>query len=90
MWQGLCGYWQIGDIAGTAKVTFTLKQAIKGRWGVLAALPPGKEKHYPLYRRLGGPGQVQSISPLLQFDPQTIQLVASHYTSYAILAKLLN
>jgi len=42
---------------------------------------------YPLYRRLGGPqgqsGQVQKISPPLAFDPQTVQLIASHYTNYA-------
>jgi hypothetical protein len=54
------------------------------------ATPPGKEKHYPLYGRLGGPGQVQSNSPLLRFDPQTIQLVASSYTGYVIVAKLLS
>ena len=53
-----------------------------------AALPPGKETRYPLYRRLGGPqarsGRVQKISPPLRFDPRTIQPVASRYTNYAI------
>jgi hypothetical protein len=43
---------------------------------------------YPLYRRLGRPqgwsGSVMKISPPLGFDPQTVQLVASHYTDYAI------
>ena len=52
-----------------------------------AALPPGTIQ-YPLYRMLGGPleqyGQVQKISPLLGFHPQTIQPVASRYTDYAI------
>ena len=52
-----------------------------------AALPPG-ETRYPLYRRLGGPqcryGQVRKISPPPEFDPRTVQPVASRYTDYAI------
>jgi hypothetical protein len=43
---------------------------------------PGKTQ-YPLPRKLGGPQgqsrQVQEISPPLGFEPQTIQLTASHY-----------
>lgn len=43
-----------------------------------------KEAWYPLYRRLAGRqgwlGWVQKISPLLRFEPQTIQPVGSHYT----------
>jgi hypothetical protein len=43
-----------------------------------------------LYRRLEGPqgqsGQVQKISSLLGFDPQTTQPIVSHYTNYIILA----
>jgi len=39
---------------------------------------------YLLYRRLGGPqgwfGQVRIISPLSEFDPPTVQPVASRYT----------
>ena len=50
------------------------------------SLPPGKTR-YPLYRRLGGPqgrsGQVRKISPPLEFDPRTVQPVASRYTDYA-------
>ena len=50
------------------------------------SLPPGKTR-YPLYRRLGGPqgrsGQVRKISPPSEFDPQTVQPVASRYTDYA-------
>ena len=50
------------------------------------SLPPGKTR-YPLYRRLGGPlgrsGQVRKISPLPEFDPRTVQPVASCYTDYA-------
>jgi hypothetical protein len=54
-----------------------------------AALPPGKTR-YPLYRRLGRPlcwsGQVRKISPPPEFDPWTVQPVASHYTDWAIAA----
>jgi hypothetical protein len=49
---------------------------------------PGKEKRYPLYRKLGGPQgrcrQVQKISPLVGLDPRTVQPVASRYTDWAI------
>jgi len=52
-----------------------------------AALPPGKAR-YTLYRRLGGPqgrsGQVRKISPLFEFDPRTVQPIASRYTDYAL------
>jgi hypothetical protein len=48
-----------------------------------SVLPPGKTR-YPLQRRLGGPqgryGRVQKISPLPDFDPQTVYSVASRYT----------
>jgi hypothetical protein len=48
-----------------------------------AALPQGKTR-YPLYRRLFGPqdrsGRVRKISPLLGFDPRTVQPVAGRYT----------
>ena len=50
------------------------------------SLPPGKSQ-YSLYRRLGGPqgrsGQVRKISPPPEFDPRTVQPVASRYTDYA-------
>ena len=50
------------------------------------SLPLGKTR-YPLYRRLGGPqgrsGQVRKISPPPDFDPRTVQPVASRYTDYA-------
>jgi hypothetical protein len=46
-----------------------------------------------LYRRLGGPwgwfGQVQKISPLPGFDPQTIQPIAGCYTNLAIPALII-
>jgi hypothetical protein len=49
---------------------------------------------YPLYSRLGRPqgrsGRVLKISPLLGFDPRTVQLAASRYTDYAIPAHILN
>ena len=45
---------------------------------------PGKETRYPLHRRLGGPqgrfGRVRKM----EFDPRTVQPVASHYTDCAI------
>jgi hypothetical protein len=48
-----------------------------------AALPPGKPL-YAVYRRLGGPqgryGLVRKISPEPEFDPRTLQPVASRYT----------
>ena len=44
----------------------------------------GKETQYPLYKGLGGPqgrsGRVRKISPPPEFDPRTVQLVASRYT----------
>ena len=53
---------------------------------------PGKETRYLLYRRLGGPqgrsGQVRNISPPPEFEPRTIQPVASRYTDWAIQAHL--
>jgi hypothetical protein len=52
-----------------------------------AALPPGKTR-CPLYRRLVGPqgrsGQVRKISPTPEFDPRTVQPVASRYTDCAL------
>jgi hypothetical protein len=53
---------------------------------------PGKEARYPLYRRLDGAqgrsGRLQEISPPPRFDPRTVQPVASHYTDYAIPARV--
>jgi len=51
-----------------------------------AALPPGKEPRYTLYRRKGGP---QSRSERMHppgLEPRTIQRVASRYTGYDISA----
>jgi hypothetical protein len=54
-----------------------------------AALTPGKTQ-YPLYRKLGGTqgqaGQVRKISLPTEFDPRTVQPVASRYTDWAIAA----
>jgi hypothetical protein len=48
---------------------------------------PQRKTWYPLYRRLGGPrgrsGRVLNITPLLGFDPRTVQPVASRYTDCA-------
>ena len=52
------------------------------------SLPRAKTR-YPLYTRLVGPqgrsGQVRKISPPPEFDPRTVQPVASHYTDWAIM-----
>jgi hypothetical protein len=52
-----------------------------------AALPLGKTR-YPLYGRMSGAqgrsGRVRKISPLPEFDPRTVQPVASHYTDWVI------
>jgi hypothetical protein len=58
-----------------------------GRRHIPAALLSGKTR-YPLYRRLGGPqdrsGRERKNSALPEFDPRTVQTVASRYTDYAI------
>ena len=60
---------------------------VEGQHHAPAALPPGKNQ-YPLYRRFGGPqgrsGRVRKISPSAEFDPRTVQPVASRYTDWAI------
>jgi hypothetical protein len=57
-----------------------------------AALPPGKEAWYPLYRRVGGPQdryeRVRKISSP-GFDHTAVQSVASRCTDWAIVAHLL-
>jgi len=68
---------------------FTLEPALKaldvGGWSTPrpSRFTPGKDPLYPLYRRLGGPrglsGWVRKISPLLTFDPRTVQPVAGRY-----------
>jgi len=56
-----------------------------------AALSP-RMPLYPLYRRLleprGRSEQVRKISPPPEFDPPTVQPVASHYTDWAITAHI--
>ena len=51
---------------------------------------PLRKPRYPLYRRLGGhqglSGRVRKIPPPPEFDSRTIQLVASRYTDWTILA----
>ena len=60
---------------------------VGGERHVPAALPPGKTR-YALYMKLGGPqswfGRVRKITPPLEFDPWTVQPVASRYTDCAI------
>jgi hypothetical protein len=63
---------------------------VGGQRHVPATLPPVKTR-YPLHRRLVGPqgwcGKVWNIAPPLEFDPRTVQSVASSYTDYAIPAR---
>jgi hypothetical protein len=60
---------------------------VGGQRHASAALPPVQTR-YPLYRRLGGPqgrsGRVRKISPPPEFDPRTVQPVASRYSDNAI------
>ena len=57
---------------------------VGGQHHAPAALPTGKSR-YPLYRILGRPqgrsGRVRKIWPPPEFDPQTVQPVASGYTA---------
>ena len=66
------------------------EMGVGGQHHAPAALPPRKAR-YPLYRRLGRPqgryGRVRKISPLPEFDPRTVQRVASCYTDWAIPAQ---
>ena len=66
-------------------------QALEGgEWSAprLGHFTPGKETRYPFYRKLGELwgrcGWVRKVSPLLGFEPQTVQSVTSRYTDYAI------
>ena len=66
----------------------------RGEWSAARpgrTLPAGKTR-YPLYRRLGGPrgrsGRVRKISPPPEFDPRTVQPVASRYNDYATRPKM--
>jgi len=69
--------------SSTLSLTSALEWGVGGLRYAPTALPPGMTQ-YPLCRRLGGhhsqSGWVQKISPLLGFDPQTIQPVANRYT----------
>jgi hypothetical protein len=60
---------------------------VGGQRHATAVLPPEMTR-YPLYRRLGWTqdlsGLVLKISSPPEFDPRTVQLVASRYTDYAI------
>ena len=61
----------------------TLPSASGGQSHTPAAINAGKPR-YPLYKRLGGPqgqtGRVRKISPPPEFDPRTVQPLASRYT----------
>ena len=57
------------------------------------SLLPG-EDILPIVQEAGGPqgqfGQVRKISPPPEFDPRTIQPVASHYTDWATPPTIVN
>ena len=71
---------------GNKVVAVSLTSALDGD-GWLTPRPgrynPGKESRYPFYRRLGGHqcrcGQIRQNSPTPEFDPRTVQPVASRY-----------
>jgi hypothetical protein len=64
---------------------------VSGQPHIPAVLPPGKNQ-YQLYSRLGGPkcrsGRVQKISPPPEFNPRTVQPIASRYADWAIRLKV--
>ena len=55
---------------------------------------PGKQRRYPLHRRLGRPQgrsrRIRKLSPPPGFDPRTVQPVASRNTDWAIAAHTCN
>ena len=67
--------------SSTFSLTWTL-DGVGGQGHAPAALPPGQTR-YPLYRWLGGlhcrSGRLWKISLPPEFDPRTIQPVASSY-----------
>ena len=80
------------DLRGSRGIDLPFHDHGTRKWRGVSVTPqplftPGKN-HYPLYRRLGGPqdlsGQVRKVSSPPGFDLQTVQLVASRNTDYAI------
>jgi len=76
--------------------TLSLTSALDGVGGqrhVPAVLPLGKSR-YPLYKRLGGHqgrfGRVWKISHPSEFEPRTVQPVASHYRTSQIQSRIAN
>ena len=73
-----------------AVTTLSLTTALEGGEGSASrpgrSLPLGKTR-YPLYRRLcelqDRSGQVRKISPAPEFDPRTVQPVASRYNDHS-------
>ena len=69
--------------SSTLSLTSTL-DGVGGQHHASAALSPGRETRYPLYRRVGGPqgrfGQVRKVLSSPGLDPRTVQPEASHYT----------
>jgi len=97
IWEYEITYWHWGSVQAvrpTGRVEVQLypfmTTALEGGEGSAShpscsSLP--EKTWYPLYMRLGGSqgrsGQVQKISPPLEFDPWTVHTVASRYTDYA-------
>jgi hypothetical protein len=61
---------------------------VSGQQHPSTVLPPGITTSFSLYMRPGGPqdqsGRVQKIPPQPEFEPQTVQPVASSYIDCAI------
>jgi hypothetical protein len=57
-------------------------RAVGGQWHTATASSPEMTR-YPLYRRIGGrqgrSGRVREMSAVAEFDPRTVQPVASRY-----------
>jgi hypothetical protein len=77
--------------SSTLSLTSVL-DGVGGQCHALGAVPPRKEPHYPLDRRLDGlqgwSGWVWKISLPPAFNRWTIQATASHYINYAIPAPI--
>jgi len=68
----------------------SLTLALDGGWWTTpcpSSSTAGKDTRYPSYKRLGGPhgssGRVRKLSTLPEFEPDTVQPIASRSSDYA-------